>query len=170
MAASRIVAHPPPYPHRQSPPSDAPPSLNLTLNPKRYRNLGIRASLRGHEEKNKNDLADKPHSVELRATSTPDDVVSRDLLSLPRTYIRTHYSALFPFFLGIAIIVDCFCDFNFQGLCLRLSYLLRCPIALAFVLHIRSFACCIACAFEIHWNGIPFILLCLYIYKQAILT
>ncbi|KAL5169481.1 Arogenate dehydratase/prephenate dehydratase 2, chloroplastic [Glycine soja] len=39
MAASRIVAHPPPYPHRQSPPSDAAPSLNLTLNPKRYRPL-----------------------------------------------------------------------------------------------------------------------------------
>ncbi|KAH1220461.1 Arogenate dehydratase/prephenate dehydratase 2, chloroplastic [Glycine max] len=72
MAASRIVAHPPPYLHRQSPPSDAAPSLNLTLLPKRYRNLGICASLRG----------DKPHSVELRAT-TSDVVVSRDLLSLP---------------------------------------------------------------------------------------
>ncbi|KAL5169482.1 Arogenate dehydratase/prephenate dehydratase 2, chloroplastic [Glycine soja] len=93
MAASRIVAHPPPYPHRQSPPSDAAPSLNLTLNPKRYRNLGIRASLRGHEEKNKNDLADKPHSVELRTTSTPDDVVSRDLLSLPRPLSSTQLSA-----------------------------------------------------------------------------
>ncbi|XP_028195040.1 arogenate dehydratase/prephenate dehydratase 2, chloroplastic-like [Glycine soja] len=82
MAASRIVAHPPPYLHRQSPPSDAAPSLNLTLLPKRYRNLGICASLRG----------DKPHSVELRAT-TSDVVVSRDLLSLPRPLSSTQLSA-----------------------------------------------------------------------------
>ncbi|RDY08224.1 Arogenate dehydratase/prephenate dehydratase 2, chloroplastic, partial [Mucuna pruriens] len=90
MAASRIVARPPPYLHRQSPPSEAAPSLNLTLHPKRYRNLCIRASIQGHEEK-KNDLADNPHSVELRAS--PDDVVSRDPLVLPRPLSSTQLSA-----------------------------------------------------------------------------
>lgn len=66
------------------------PSLNLTLHPKRYRNLGIRASLRGHEEK-KDDLAAKPHTVELR--TSPDDVVSRDPLALPRPLTSTQLSA-----------------------------------------------------------------------------
>ncbi|TKY67272.1 Arogenate dehydratase/prephenate dehydratase 2 [Spatholobus suberectus] len=89
MAVSRIVAHPPPYLHRQSPPSDVVTSLNLTLPPKRYRNLGIRASVRSHEEK-KNDLTDNPHSVELR--TTPDDVLSRDLLALPRPLSSTQLS------------------------------------------------------------------------------
>ncbi|XP_027908995.1 arogenate dehydratase/prephenate dehydratase 2, chloroplastic-like [Vigna unguiculata] len=81
MAASRIVAHPPPYLHRQCSPSDAVPFLNLTLHAKRYRNLSIRASLHEGKQK-KNDLADKPHSVELR--TSPNDVVSRDPLILPR--------------------------------------------------------------------------------------
>ncbi|KAL2328664.1 hypothetical protein Fmac_022091 [Flemingia macrophylla] len=85
MAASRMVAHPPPNLHRQSPPSGA-----LTLRPKRYRNLGIRSCLRGHEEK-KSDLAAKPHSVELR--TSPDDVVSRDPLVLPRPLTSTQLSA-----------------------------------------------------------------------------
>ncbi|XP_014518449.1 arogenate dehydratase/prephenate dehydratase 2, chloroplastic [Vigna radiata var. radiata] len=81
MAASRIVAHPPPYLHRQCSPSDAVSFPNPTLHPKRYRNLSIRSSLHEGKQK-KNDLANKPHSVELR--TSPNDVVSRDPLVLPR--------------------------------------------------------------------------------------
>ncbi|WVZ03435.1 hypothetical protein V8G54_024241 [Vigna mungo] len=81
MAASRIVAHPPPYLHRQCSPSDAVSFPNPTLHPKRYRNLSIRSSLHEGKQK-KNDLADKPHSVELR--TSPNDVVSRNPLVLPR--------------------------------------------------------------------------------------
>ncbi|XP_061363167.1 arogenate dehydratase/prephenate dehydratase 2, chloroplastic-like isoform X2 [Gastrolobium bilobum] len=90
MAASRIIAHPPPHIHRQSPPSDAVNSLasfNLKFHPKRYRNLGIRASLRGHKE---NDLDDKARSVELR--TSPDDAVSKDPFVLPRPLSSTHFS------------------------------------------------------------------------------
>ncbi|KAG2397638.1 Arogenate dehydratase/prephenate dehydratase [Vigna angularis] len=79
MAASRIVAHPPPYLHRQCSPSDAVSFTNPTLHAKRYRNLSIRSSLHEGKQK-KNDLADKPHSVELR--TSPNDV--RDPLVLPR--------------------------------------------------------------------------------------
>lgn len=88
MAASRIIAHLPPHPHRavpHSPPLEhPPPSLNFKPHPKRHRNIAIRASLRGHKE---NDL---------NLRTTPDDVhgdtVSKDPLVLPRSY-------LFPLFL-----------------------------------------------------------------------
>jgi len=113
MAASRIVAHPPPYLHRQCSPSDAVPFLNLTLHAKRYRNLSIRASLHEGKQK-KNDLADKPHSVELR--TSPNDVVSRDPLILPRTYLHPIPCFLLFFFsiFLVAITIDDFRDSIFR--------------------------------------------------------
>ncbi|KAK7262368.1 hypothetical protein RJT34_29937 [Clitoria ternatea] len=81
MAASRIIAHPPPYSHRQSPPSDAVHSLSFTPHTKRYPNLAIRARLHGDKEK-KNDLNHKPRSPGI--PNSLDDVVSRDPLALPR--------------------------------------------------------------------------------------
>ncbi|XP_027345629.1 arogenate dehydratase/prephenate dehydratase 2, chloroplastic-like isoform X3 [Abrus precatorius] len=82
MAASRIIAHPHPHSLRQSPPSEPVISLNLLPLPKRYRNLTVRA--------HNHDLTSKPHSVELR--TTPDDVVSRDPLALPRPLSSTQFS------------------------------------------------------------------------------
>jgi len=132
MAVSRIVAHPPAYLHRQCPPSDTVLFLNLTFHPKRYPNLSIRASL--HEGKQqKNDLADKPHSVELR--TSPNGVVSRDPIVLPRTYLYSIPCFLFFLFsvFLVAITISRFSRFNFQGL-----YLLQFPTVQAFVWHIRS--------------------------------
>ena len=113
MAASRIVAHPPPYLHRQCPPSDTVLFLSLTRHAKRYRNLSIRASLHEGKQK-KNDLADKPHSVELR--TSPDDVVSRDPIVLPRTYLYSIPCFLFFFSIFIvAITIDDFRDSIFRA-------------------------------------------------------
>lgn len=145
MAASRIVAHPPPYLHRQCSPSDAVSFPNPTLHPKRYRNLSIRSSLHEGKQK-KNDLANKPHSVELR--TSPNDVVSRDPLVLPRTlFIIYSMLSLFLFFyLSGSYYYWRFLRFNFQGL-----YLLQFLTVLAFVWHIR---CLLAC--HIAWLLVEF--------------
>ncbi|XP_004505948.1 arogenate dehydratase/prephenate dehydratase 2, chloroplastic-like [Cicer arietinum] len=87
MASSRIISHSPPNLHCQSSPFDSVnplPSINLNFPSKRHRNLRIRASIRGHRD---NDINDTLQSVELRTSSAsalPNDVVSKDPLSLPR--------------------------------------------------------------------------------------
>ncbi|XP_057449056.1 arogenate dehydratase/prephenate dehydratase 2, chloroplastic-like [Lotus japonicus] len=89
MAASRIIAHLPPHPHRavpHSPPLEhSPPSLNFKPHPNRHRNIAIRASLRGHKENDLN-LRTTPDDV-------PGDAVSKDPLVLPRPLSSNQFSA-----------------------------------------------------------------------------
>ncbi|CAI8585104.1 unnamed protein product [Vicia faba] len=82
MASSRIISHSQPNLHRHSPLFDSTkplPSLNLSLLPKRHRNLRIRASLRGHRVSDVSNDA-----VELQTSAVSNDVVSKDPPSLPR--------------------------------------------------------------------------------------
>ncbi|OIW05787.1 hypothetical protein TanjilG_23573 [Lupinus angustifolius] len=96
MAASRIVIA---HPYRHSIPSETVPSpflslnLNLKSHPKRYRYIGIHASIRSHKE---NDLNDKTNPLEIPNTpsdhSSSSHVISKDLLSLPRPLSSSLFS------------------------------------------------------------------------------
>ncbi|XP_054812574.1 arogenate dehydratase/prephenate dehydratase 2, chloroplastic-like [Prosopis cineraria] len=90
MAASRL-SHFSYHARQQSSPSDIPPLTTFkpsNSHPKRFRSLSTRALLQGENELNKN-----PKALDLRsADDFPGDVVSKDMLALPRPLSSAQFS------------------------------------------------------------------------------